>query len=497
MLGLGLSVLCLRTISVEAQGSGATIESNVSLFTTMCALQAAGYGSELSTAGLNPVRARVRSEMLRVHGPAVDALRAFYRSRRSKSNSETLSRYISFALVTGPPPKFAFSVPMEQVPDDARQLEGFNEILAEFYREANIEPLWRAVQSQYDLEINKLRDPVGQIVFVTGGYLRAIVNPGKKQVFTVYVEPLVGGKTSVRSVLDRYSIVVNPATENPVEEIRHAYLHFVLDPLSLRYPAAVRSREPLLNLAAKAPRLSEEHKSDFSGFVAECLVKAVELRLKRMKPERLESALNEADRDGYVLVRPLHRELMKFEKSEPSMSIYFPELLAGINVVEETKRLERFEFASAETVPAETAENTAAEPTELEMWLQEGDRQIAANNSAQAQALFEKVLLKEPGMPRAVYGLALSNAMQRQTERAKALFRQLIENSLRIQTGPELVAWSHVYLGRIHDVEGKRELALSEYRAAIAVPGAPDNARQAAQKGLENVFGAAAKQPGS
>jgi hypothetical protein len=48
-----------------------------------------------------------------------------------------------------------------------------------------------------------------------------------------------------------------------------------------------------------------------------------------------------------------------------------------------------------------------------------------------------------------------------------------------------VVAWSHVHLGRIYDLERNRELALSEYRAALAVEGAPDAARIAARRGLE------------
>jgi hypothetical protein len=50
---------------------------------------------------------------------------------------------------------------------------------------------------------------------------------------------------------------------------------------------------------------------------------------------------------------------------------------------------------------------------------------------------------------------------------------------------PKILAWSHIYLGRIHDREGNHDLALSEYRAALAVDGAPEAARLAAQHGAE------------
>ena len=51
--------------------------------------------------------------------------------------------------------------------------------------------------------------------------------------------------------------------------------------------------------------------------------------------------------------------------------------------------------------------------------------------------------------------------------------------------GPNLLAWSHIYLGRIHDLEGERDQALGEYQAALAVSGAPDTAGAAGQRGVQ------------
>jgi hypothetical protein len=47
-----------------------------------------------------------------------------------------------------------------------------------------------------------------------------------------------------------------------------------------------------------------------------------------------------------------------------------------------------------------------------------------------------------------------------------------------------VMAWSHVYLGRILEDEGELDRAKSEYQAALVVQGAPSQAQQAAQKGL-------------
>jgi Tfp pilus assembly protein PilF len=47
-----------------------------------------------------------------------------------------------------------------------------------------------------------------------------------------------------------------------------------------------------------------------------------------------------------------------------------------------------------------------------------------------------------------------------------------------------VLAWSHIYLARIYDDEGQAEQAKTEYQAALAVDGGPQQARLAAQKGL-------------
>ena len=116
-----------------------------------------------------------------------------------------------------------------------------------------------------------------------------------------------------------------------------------------------------------------------------------------------------------------------------------------------------------------------------------------------AAATFERVLASYPEHPRALYGLAVASILTGQSERAKEIFRKLTQPPAtsntegRVETPswpvpPGIRAWSHIYLGRIYDVEENRELALTEYRAALAVEGAPEEARNAAQRGLAAGF---------
>ena len=53
-----------------------------------------------------------------------------------------------------------------------------------------------------------------------------------------------------------------------------------------------------------------------------------------------------------------------------------------------------------------------------------------------------------------------------------------------VTSDPSILAWSHVYLGRLHDFADERDQAVSEYEAALAVDGAPEAARAAATRGV-------------
>src|SRR5580704_4996482 len=158
------------------------------------------------------------------------------------------------------------------------------------------------------------------------------MDPAEQRSFTIIVEPLVGRVTNVRNYVDHYAIILSGGDELPVDVVRHAYLHFLLDPLPLMYSHVVILKRPLFEAGAKAPRLADDLKDDYFAWFSECTVRAVELKLKRISPSERDAALNANDADGYVLVRPIYRELTKYGQSEPSMKLYFPDLVRAIDL---------------------------------------------------------------------------------------------------------------------------------------------------------------------
>jgi hypothetical protein len=474
-----------------------SVDSRPQLFAVMCALDAAGYGSGASDASDSPGRVQLRKRLQALQGPAVAALRKYYAEHALGDSGATFSRFVSFALVTGPPPDFQFELRRDDLPPEALTLDGFNPILANFYNEAKIDELWKYYQRDYQAGVESLRAPISTLVFTATNYLREILRSGSPRTFSVYVEPLAGGKTIFRTFGDQYALVVRPSTDPPMDDIRHAFLHFLLDPIAIRYRVQASKASPLLEYAAHAPQLPADLHDDFSAFFDECLVRAVELRLRRLSPGDLSSAIDQAEGAGYVLVRPIYAGLSGFEKSEPAMGYYLPDLIKAIDVEAEQRRLRGVKFADAAPageappVDARVAAKPAASTTPLDDDLAEGQRQISARNGAAAAASFERVLASHPEDERATYGLAVASALQGKPEEARELFNKVIaaaQNPLAgsgAHSDPSNLSWSHIYLGRMYDVEGKRDLAVLEYRAALAVAGAPDSARTAAQHGID------------
>jgi hypothetical protein len=482
--------------------STVSVDGNEAMFTTICALLAAGFESNVSADNWTAFRAQMRERLRQQQGPAVEAMREFYRQHELRDPGETLSRYLWFGLVSGAAPSFQPVLRRDELPPEVIALEGFSEILSSYYKEQKIGQLWRQVQPIYNREVERLHDPVSQIVFVSSGYLREILEQSGPRTFSIVVEPLVGRITNVRNSGNHYALVLSGGEEIPTDMVRHAFLHFLLDPLPLMYAHVTAVKRPLFEKAAAAPRLAPELKDDYASYFAECLVRAVELKLKRMSPGEREAAMSRDDEGGYVLVKPLFEVLPKFENSEPSMKYFFPDLVRAIDVQAETRRLAAVKFAPADVANAadetanekiarekKVAPTTVPNDAEVITALTEGERRIAEKNPRAAEASFQKVLMKYPDQPRAWYGIGLVAMLDKDGARAKQVFGRLTVGEHAATEDPMVLVWSHVYLARIYDYEGNSEVARAEYQSALAVQGGPDLAKQTAQKELATLGG--------
>lgn len=486
-----------RPPMVEAPATMVTVDGSETMFTTMVALYAAGYEADVSADNWSPFRAQIRESARQQKGPAVETVREFYKRHQLKDSGAMLSGYVWFGLVAGGAPKFEPLLKREELPPEMLPLEGFSEILSNYYKEQNIGQLWRQVQPVYNREIERLHEPISRVVLVTSTYLRDMLDPAQPRNFSIVVEPLVGRITNVRNYHEHYAIILSGADEIPIDVVRHAFLHFLLDPMPLMYSHVVVVKRPLFEIAAKAPRLSEDLKDDYFAWFSECTVRAVELKLKKMSPGERDAALNAEDADGFLMVRPIFLGLKGYEQSEPSMKIYFPDLIRGIDLKAEQQRDATVAFATGspsgkerDISSEEEGRRKRATPTtvpndqEAIAELTEGEKRISEKNPRAAEVAFKRVLEKYPDQVRAWWGLGLVALLDHDGVRAKEIFGRLTAGEHAATSDPMVMAWSHVYLARVLEDEGEVERAKAEYQAAMLVQGAPSQAQQAAQKGL-------------
>jgi tetratricopeptide (TPR) repeat protein len=85
---------------------------------------------------------------------------------------------------------------------------------------------------------------------------------------------------------------------------------------------------------------------------------------------------------------------------------------------------------------------------------------------------------------RALFILAQVATMNGDMEGARTYFQRTLE----VAQEPKVVAWSHIYLGRIFDLREDRPAALDQYRAALSAGAALPEAKAAAERGLQQPY---------
>jgi tetratricopeptide (TPR) repeat protein len=256
----------------------------------------------------------------------------------------------------------------------------------------------------------------------------------------------------------------------------------------LKYGGTFERLEPLLGAVQGAP-MDEAFKSNISLLVNECLIRAIEERLTKIPEVERAQGIDQAGEEGYVLTRYFYDALGRFEQDPAGMRNAYDDLLRSIEVGKEMKRASQIQFAS----------NAAPELLHLARpqngnLLLNAERRLAAGDSETAKKLAQKALDEQKeDSGRALFILAEVATANRDMEGALTYF----ERALQTAHEPKLIAWSHIYLGRIFDLKENRDAALDQYRAALnAAGGALPEAKLAAQRGLEQPYEPpVAKQP--
>ena len=477
-----------------------TLDTSETLFAVLTAMNSCGYDVDLNISDAQ--RLNVRAEVQRNLRESEDAQAAlasicdWYQAHKGKDPEHDLSQFVSLSLYLQGPPHFMPRVKEEEMPPDAAPIAAFGALLERFYDKASLHSIWEAHRANYAAMVARYHEPLAKMVFDTDIYLKLQSGGYLGRTFTILLDFMGDpNEANARDYGADYYVVVfpspDPTTVDPLKmpQIRHTYLHYVLDPMAEKHFTSIKRLEPLLQSVKNAP-LEESFRSDMSLLVTECMVRAIEIRTSGTKQTaeamRLQ-AVDDAEKQGYILTKYFYNAIVAFEKDPAGLRTAYSDILDAIDIKQQQKAASEIQFAR----------NTRPELVQLSRledrrMLMTAEKRLAAGDPKGAQELAQQALDKKIGDEgRALFILAQVAVANRNPDGAANNFRKAIQST----KDPKVVAWSHVYLGRMLDMRDPpdREGALNEYRAALTTGAELPEAKAAAERGLQNPYEPPAK----
>jgi tetratricopeptide (TPR) repeat protein len=498
---------------VDTAGPDISLQNSEALFDIAAALNACGYDQGLSTA--DSVRQEVREQVnqaLQASAGARDAheqICTFIEQHRLSDTGSDLAQYISLALYVTPPPELTPSAEGADMPPDASGVENILPLLRRFSQLVDLHLIWLKVRPQYDKQLSQLHDPLTKMIDDTGIYLKTPAGITSGRRFLVVIEPLLDpAQTNARVYGADYVVVASPVNGAiHMREVRHAYLHYQIEPLLYARATVLDRLLPFLKTVKDAP-LDYTYRSDIVALVVECMIRAVEARTMDTgvtiykiaadtRRSDLESATHqhnasveaaEAVRrravqqsmaDGYVLTEYFYNAFAAFERQPQSFKESIGEMVYGMDVSQQLSRVKSITFNQESS-----SDVVHRSPRELR-GLDLAEMKLIKGDTDGAGALAQQSVTDKSGDPaRANFILARVAIMHRDVPGAQHDF----EETIRLSKDPRMLAWSHIYLGRIYDIQDQRDQAVSEYRAALTVRDGQADTRLAAEKGLKQPY---------
>jgi hypothetical protein len=477
-------VLCANLASAQDTPS-LTLDYNESVFTVLAGMNACGFSEDLGTS--LPLRNQVRAEITKNIESSINAqdalsrLCAFYNDHQQADGSRQLAQYVSLALNLGEPPALTPKLKESDLPPDSVYVLGSVPLLQSFYITAGIGNIWKKHRTEYTALIERYHKPVADMLFSTNIYLKQQMSSYIGRSFIIYLEAIgAPGQVNSRNYGDDYYMVITPGNGGiKIDQVRHTYLHFILDPMLLKRANTLKRISPILDTIADAP-LDESYKKDVSLLVTECMIRAIEARLiggpKGPEPPR-EASVQESMQEGFVLTRYFYDRLVKFEKDPAGLKDSYGQWLNEIYLPDEIKR------ARALTWVQGSSPDVVRTSRKRESLVDQAERLLASGDVTGAEKLAHEAINAHDQSDRALFLLART-ALRDDIAGAKTYFSQTLEST----SDPRLKAWSHIYLGRISDINDEREEAVKHYKAALDAGDASPETKAAAERGIKEQF---------
>jgi hypothetical protein len=505
---------------VDPAGPTISLVSSESVFLMASALNACGYDEGLDDSA--PVRKRVRDEMNQALARSEDARKArdrmclYIAQHRMTGTEKDVSQYISLALYLTPPPELETAAELTEMPPDSTQVVEILPLLRDFVSAVDLHGTWLGVHHVYDEEVSHLHDPLYQMVNSTNLYLKMPFDSYNGRRFVVVLEPMLSPRVvNARIYGTDYVVVVSPVDGHiRMTDVQHTYLHYLIEPLLFSRANAIDRLQPILKEVRETP-MDFRFRSDTVALTIECLIKAIEAhnmdtgvplykipagversdlpkyererQVSQQKAEAVRQAQVKHDMaQGFVLTQYFYEQLSLFEKDPASLKDSIGEMVYGMDVDQQVHRARQMDFDKQ--ADADVLERS--KPHKLE-GLDLAEARLAAGDIGTASAMARQALTMHSDTLQSVADTARANFI---LARAAILTGHPSEAITRFQTTlattkePRLLAWSHIYLGRMLDLECKRDQAVSEYKLALASRDGQQDTRLAAERGVKAAY---------
>ncbi|MHB1938415.1 MAG: hypothetical protein ACYCOR_17805 [Acidobacteriaceae bacterium] len=499
--------------AIDPTGPAIALETSEAMFDVMAALNTCGYNEGLSIS--DPLRQKVRddiAEALQQSAAARDSrdrLCSFIHSHTMNGVSVNLAAYISLALFLTPPPELTTNVSSSDLPPDAATLVGLASPLRNFAQAVGLHVIWVLNHPDYEALANKVRAAMNQMLIQTDLYLKQPPVTNGNRRFLVIMDPMIApGEENARVYGGDYIVVLSPTNGKiDLKPVKHTYLRFILEPLIYARSESINQLRPILDLVQPSP-LPYIYKSDVLTLVTECMIRAIEARSmdtgvpvykipahidrnQLAAVDRQENAYEHAVAEvrnqtvhddmvqGFILTQYFYEQLNGFDQSPRSLPQMVGIMIYGMNVDIEKHRVQDIVFAS------HTDQNVATPVAPQSAALDQAENKLIAGDTGAAAQLAQQALDRRTNNPgRAHFILARADIMSGKMDAAVQEFTEASKVSHDLRT----IAWSHIYLGRLDDLQGDRGAAVAEYQAAMQSRDGRQDTSQAAQAGLKAPF---------
>jgi len=222
---------------VDPAGPAIELVNSETLFFMAATLNACGYDDGLADS--DEVRQKVRDEVNQALAASEDArdkrdqVCLYIAQHRMTGTIKDISQYISLALYLTPPPALETSVELPEMPPDSTQVVEILPFLRDFAKAVDLNGIWLTHHHGYDEIVNKLHDGLTKMILSTNYYLKMPASTYDGRRFLVVVEPQLNPHTiNARVYGTDFVVVVSPVNgEIRMSDVRHTYLHYLIEPL--------------------------------------------------------------------------------------------------------------------------------------------------------------------------------------------------------------------------------------------------------------------------